>query len=115
MDYRDTARADQVPSYYSQIQDQNGQVRFRNFDDKDTFDDYAAYVESATSRNFVLDFGEKEAWAAFNVGRCEIDGLLGSEVRGCPFCDVDNILTVWLETSDPANAMDVSIRVARYA
>lgn len=86
MAYRDTARADQVPPHYSQIRDANGQVRFRNFDDRSIFDEYAAYVESVSSRNFVIDFGEKEAWAAFDVGQREIDGLLGLEVRSCSIC-----------------------------
>lgn len=80
MAYRDNARADRIPPYYSQIQDQNGQVRFRNFDDKAIFDEYAAYVESASSRNFVIDFGAEEAWAALDIGQYEIDRLLQSEV-----------------------------------
>lgn len=84
MAYRDNTRADQIPPYYSQIQDPNGQVRFRNFDDKAIFDEYAAYVESASSRNFVIDFGTEEAWAAFDVGQCEIESLLRSEVRVHP-------------------------------
>ena len=94
MAYRDTTRADQVPPYYSQIQDQNGQTRFRNFDDKATFDEYEAYVESTSSRNFVIDFGAEEAWAAFNVEKCEIDGLLGFEVGSRSFAIAGDKLSV---------------------
>lgn len=75
-----TTEAGHVPSYYSQIQAPGEHVRFRNFDDKDTYAEYAGYVESATSRNFVLDFGAKEAWAAFNIGHREMDALLRSKV-----------------------------------
>lgn len=87
-------RADQVPPYYSQISDQHGQMRFRNFDDKSTFDEYAAKVESASSRNFVIDFGPKEACAAFDVDQSEINGLLASEVRNGSVCSAMIRLTV---------------------
>ena len=82
MSHEDTTRADQIPSYYSQFKDPTGQARFRNFDDKTTFDEYAVSVGSASSRNFVIDFGVDEAWAAFDIGQSEINGLLGSAVRG---------------------------------
>ncbi len=94
MAYRDTVTADQLPTYYSQIRDQNGQVRFQNFEDKSVYDRYAAYVESVSSRNFVIDFGEKEAWAAFNVGQQEIDSLLGSEVRSRSTGSAEHIVNV---------------------
>jgi hypothetical protein len=94
MAYGETLTADQVPPYYSQIRDQNGQVRFQDFEDRSIYDKYAAYVESASSRNFVIDFGEREAWAAFNVGQQEIDGLLGSEVRSRSIGKAEPMVTV---------------------
>jgi hypothetical protein len=81
MAHSDTAEADFVPPYYSLVQTVGDRVRFRNFDDRNTFAEYASYVESADSRNFVIDFGVKEAWAAFNIGQREMDGLLRSKVR----------------------------------
>ena len=107
MDRADTTEADFVPPYHTLMEDLGSRVQFRNFDDKDIFNEYATYVESADSKNFVIDFGVKDARAAFNVGQREMDALLRSQV-GSHRLGGGYLTNRISETSDVADTMDVS-------
>jgi hypothetical protein len=51
-------------------------VRFENFDTKATYDESLARVLDQKTRNFVIEFGRKEARIAFDLGAEDVKSLL---------------------------------------
>ncbi|KAI9699132.1 MAG: hypothetical protein M1836_003321 [Candelina mexicana] len=68
-----------VPEYYVQPAVPTLSAKVKNFDDKEVFPRYATRAKAADSRNFVIDFGKDEAWAAFDLQLEEWLALLHKE------------------------------------
>ncbi|KAI9763886.1 MAG: hypothetical protein M1835_007699 [Candelina submexicana] len=68
-----------VPEYYVQPAVPTLSAKVKNFDDREVFPRYATRAKAADSRNFVIDFGKDEAWAAFDLQLEEWLALLHKE------------------------------------
>jgi len=77
-----TSWAFQKPyEYYSSFEKQPHLCdKFRDIDDEASFLTYLHLLEDAHTRNFVLDFGNEDAWCAVNLEREDIASLLRSPV-----------------------------------
>lgn len=71
---------DDLPEYYVNLGSSEINSAIRNFDNADNLDYFNAAVTSATSRNFLLDFGDEEAWCAFNLEAMHYSKLLTNTV-----------------------------------
>lgn len=67
--------------YYSSLDDEGSLVeKFKNIDDKTQFYTAMRCLEDPLTRNFVLDFGNEEAWCASDLGTNELKLLLSKPV-----------------------------------
>lgn len=55
--------------------------RFKDIDDAANFEHYQKLLVSTDTQNFVLDFGDDDAWCAVNLDRTEFDALTNETVR----------------------------------
>lgn len=82
MSYTTDSRESTAPqNYYASLDDEGSLVeRFKNVDDKTQF--YAAMrrLGDPLTQNFVLDFGNEEAWCASDLGTKELKVLLSKPV-----------------------------------
>lgn len=82
MSYTTDSRDSTAPQdYYSSLDDQGSLVeKFKNIDDKTQFHTAMRCLEDPLTRNFVLDFGNEEAWCASDLGTNELKLLLSKPV-----------------------------------
>ena len=67
--------------YYTSLDDEGSLVeRFKNIDDKTQFYTAMRRLEDPLTQNFVLDFGNEEAWCASDLGTNELKLLLSKPV-----------------------------------
>lgn len=67
--------------YYSSFtQKPSIQDKFRDIDDASNLKHYRALLQDPQARNFVLDFGNEDAWCAVNLDQEEIALLLRKPV-----------------------------------
>ncbi|CAI7566927.1 unnamed protein product [Penicillium discolor] len=70
--------------YYSSLDDEGSLVeKFKNIDDKTQFYTAMRCLEDPLTRNFVLDFGNEEAWCASDLGTNELKLLLSKPRDKC--------------------------------
>jgi hypothetical protein len=55
--------------------------RFKDIDDAANFEHYQKLLVNADTKNFVLDFGDDDAWCAVNLDQDEFGALSGETVR----------------------------------
>lgn len=68
--------------YYSRFKsNSNLQEKFHDIDDEAQFRAYLSYLQDARTRNFMLDFGNDDAWCAVDLEEEDIATLLRSAVR----------------------------------
>jgi len=77
-----TSSAFQKPYEYYSSFDKQPHIcdKFCDIDDEANFQTYLHLLEGAHTRNFVLDFGNEDAWCAVNLERDDIASLLRSPV-----------------------------------
>ncbi|KAL1963525.1 hypothetical protein VTN77DRAFT_8106 [Rasamsonia byssochlamydoides] len=64
--------------YYSSFTSSPGLgSKFHDIDDEAHFQSYMCSLQSTSTRNFVLDFGNDDAWCALNLDHDELKDLLG--------------------------------------
>jgi hypothetical protein len=73
--------AGQVPEYYADLRDDALLESIRNFDDPSNLSYFAQRVSSHRTRNFFIDFGDKEAWSGFDLEATSYIKLLKAPVR----------------------------------
>jgi hypothetical protein len=67
--------------YYSSLDYEGSLVeKFKNIDDKTQFYIAMRSLQDPLTRNFVLDFGNEEAWCASDLGTDELKRLLSKPV-----------------------------------
>ncbi|KAJ5420886.1 hypothetical protein N7465_003405 [Penicillium sp. CMV-2018d] len=70
--------------YYSSLDDEGSLVeKFKNIDDKTQFYTAMRSLEDPLTQNFVLDFGNEEAWSASDLGTNELKLLLSKPRDKC--------------------------------
>ncbi|KGO68267.1 Small GTPase superfamily, ARF/SAR type [Penicillium italicum] len=70
--------------YYSSLDDEGSLVeKFKNIDDKTQFNVAMRCLKDPLTQNFVLDFGNEEAWCASNLGTHELKLLLSKPRDRC--------------------------------
>lgn len=69
---------DALPAYYEELNDEDITAAVRNFDDENSFEQFDREIRDPTSRNFVIDFGDDEAWCGFDFESDSITRLLRS-------------------------------------
>jgi hypothetical protein len=70
-----------LPAYYTNLDNDIINEAIRNFDDPANLEYFSTAVSSARSRNFCIDFGDREAWCAFDLDASAYSSLLKSSVR----------------------------------
>ena len=70
-----------IPAYYAKLENDFLSESIKNFDDPANLDYFSTAVSSARSRNFFIDFGDKEAWSAFDLDASAFLQLVKSPVR----------------------------------
>ncbi|KAF2856212.1 hypothetical protein T440DRAFT_463549 [Plenodomus tracheiphilus IPT5] len=70
--------AEDLPAYYEDLGDENIQHCFRNFDLERNFDLFDRQTRNPKSSNFCLDFGEHDAYCAFDLDAHSYEKLLSA-------------------------------------
>lgn len=71
--------------YYSSLDDEGSLAeKFKNIDDKTQFEAAVLCLKDPLTQNFVLDFGNEDAWCASNLGTDELKLLLSKPVSFAP-------------------------------
>jgi hypothetical protein len=73
--------ADDIPDYYRDLENEALLGAIRNFDDPKNLQFFSNAVSSHRSRNFFLDFGDREAWCGFDLEPASLVSLLKARVR----------------------------------
>lgn len=76
--FRPAEPAEDLPTYYQELGDEAIQHCFRDFDLERNFDLFDRQTRNPRSRNFCLDFGEHEAFCAFDLDASSYDKLLNA-------------------------------------
>jgi hypothetical protein len=66
----------QLLDYYLDLDDEEVARSMRNFDDERNFSQFDREVRNPHSRNFLIDFGDQEAWCGFDLQHASIARLL---------------------------------------
>lgn len=67
--------------YYSSFSNRPGLAqKFNNIDEEVHFRDYQKHLQDAATQNFVLDFGNDDAWCAVNLDEEDFAALLNTPV-----------------------------------
>ncbi|KAL3470610.1 hypothetical protein BJX99DRAFT_264081 [Aspergillus californicus] len=66
--------------------------KFNNIDEKSNFRNYMALLRDAQTRNFVLDFGNEDAWCAANLEQKDLTVLL---THNKPKCFGSRWINIW--------------------
>jgi hypothetical protein len=76
--FRPASLAEDLPAYYQEIPDENVQHCFRDFDNARNFDLFDRQTRNPRSNNFCIDFGEDDAFCAFDLDAQSYSKLLSS-------------------------------------
>jgi hypothetical protein len=66
--FRPASPAEELPAYYQDLRDEEIQASFRNFDLDSNYDLFDRKTREPKSSNFCIDFGDDDAWCAFDLG-----------------------------------------------
>lgn len=73
---RPASPAERLPAYYEDFEDEEILASFRDFDNERNFDLFDRQTRNPRSYNFVVDFGDEDAYCAFDLGSHSISRLL---------------------------------------
>ncbi|OCK82651.1 hypothetical protein K432DRAFT_433379 [Lepidopterella palustris CBS 459.81] len=76
--FRPSSIATDVPAYYQDLDDDCILHCIRNFDNEQQFEQFDQEARNPKCRNFLIDFGDEEAWCAFDLESGSIARLLRS-------------------------------------
>jgi len=80
--------------YYGDMSDTSACVDFRNLDGADELDTLVGKLQSSSTKNFLLDFGDDDAYVAFNLFRPTVQELLETDRP-------DRLTTRWINIWHP--------------
>lgn len=98
--FRPASPAEDLPTYYNDLGDENIQNSFRNFDNERNFDLFDRQTRNPKINNFCLDFGEDDAFCAFELDAQSYAKLLSSSRP-------PNLHTRWINIWMPYNQKDL--------
>ena len=105
--FRPATVEDQLPTYYSDLGDEEITEAFRNFDVESNFDLFDRQTRSPNSTNFCVDFGDDEAYCAFDLGSDSFERLLNAPRP-------PNLHTRWINLWMPYNQKDTLHALAKH-
>ncbi|KAF1837553.1 hypothetical protein BDW02DRAFT_117739 [Decorospora gaudefroyi] len=105
--FRPAAPAEELPAYYQDLGDDNIRHCFRDFDVERNFEHFDRQTRSPKSNNFCLDFGEDNAFCAFDLDSQSYTKLLTSSRP-------PELHTRWINIWMPYNQKDVIRTIARH-
>jgi hypothetical protein len=105
--FRHASPAEELPAYYQDLGDDNIRHCFRNFDTGHNFDLFDRQTREAKSSNFCLDFGEDNAFCAFDLDAISYTKLLSSPRP-------PDLHTRWINIWMPYNQKDLIRTLARH-
>ncbi|KAF2706874.1 hypothetical protein K504DRAFT_384788 [Pleomassaria siparia CBS 279.74] len=76
--FRPTSPPEELPAYYNDLHDDDITAAFRDFDQDRNYDLFDRQTRNPNSSNFIIDFGDDDAWCAFDLGSSSISRLLNS-------------------------------------
>ncbi|KAH7080463.1 hypothetical protein BKA63DRAFT_244239 [Paraphoma chrysanthemicola] len=76
--FRPASPAENLPAYYNDLGDESIQHCFRNFDNERNFDLFDRQTRNPRTSNFCVDFGEHDAFCAFDLDAQAYSKLLSS-------------------------------------
>lgn len=98
---------EELPIYYEDLCDPEILASFRDFDNEKNFDLFDRQTRNPHSNSFVIDFGDDDAYCAFDLGADSISRLLSSPRPG-------NLHTRWINLWVPYMQKDVLHALARH-
>ncbi|KAF1840962.1 uncharacterized protein K460DRAFT_321643 [Cucurbitaria berberidis CBS 394.84] len=105
--FRPASAPEDLPTYYHDLGDENVQHCFRNFDLDRNFDQFDRQTRNPRSSNFCLDFGEDDAYCAFDLDARSYSRLLSSPRP-------QHLHTRWINIWLPYNQKDLIRTLARH-
>lgn len=105
--FRPASPAEDLPQYYHTLGNEAISHCFRDFDKEGNFDLFDRQTRDPNCNNFCLDFGEDNAYCAFDLGAQEYSKLLSS---GRPA----DLHTRWINIWMPATQKDLIRVLARH-
>lgn len=105
--FRPASPAERLPSYYEDLHDEEILASFRDFDNERNFDVFDRQTRSPLSNNFIIDFGDDDAYCAFDLGSNSISRLLSVPRPG-------NLHTRWINLWVPYLQKDTLHVLAKY-
>lgn len=76
--FRPPPPAEELPPYYQDLGDDDISASFKNFDDERNFDFFDGQTRDPRSSNFCIDFGDDDAFCAFDLGSDSVSRLLST-------------------------------------
>lgn len=76
--FRPASFAEDLPAYYQDMDDEDITAAFRDFDNERNFDLFDRQNRNPRSTNFCVDFGDDDAWCAFDLGASSYSRLLST-------------------------------------
>ncbi|KAL5425674.1 hypothetical protein PMIN04_002450 [Paraphaeosphaeria minitans] len=104
---RPASPVERLPAYYTDFGDEEILASFRDFDNQRNFDLFDRQTRNPRSSNFVIDFGDDDAYCAFDLGLHPVSRLL-SVPRPA------NLHTRWINLWVPHLQKDVLHALAKH-
>ncbi|KAF2639817.1 hypothetical protein P280DRAFT_402517 [Massarina eburnea CBS 473.64] len=105
--FRPAAPAEELPAYYRDLNDDDISYSFRDFDKESNFDIFDRQTREPHSSNFCLDFGDHDAFCAFDLGADSISRLISSPRPA-------NLHTRWINLWIPYTQKDTLHALAKH-
>ena len=105
--FRPASPAEELPAYYQDLQDDEILEAFRDFDDGRNFDLFDRQTRNPRSSNFCVDFGDDDAYCAFDLGSDSFSRLLSTPRP-------PNLHTRWISLWLPYNQKDTLHALAKH-
>jgi hypothetical protein len=105
--FRPASFTDGLPAYYYDLKDEEITSAFRNFDDEHNFDLFDRQTRDPKSSNFCIDFGDNDAWCAFDLGSDSYARLLRNPRP-------PHLHTRWVNLWMPYNQKDILHILAKH-
>jgi hypothetical protein len=98
---------EELPAYYYDLKDEEITAAFQNFDIEKYFDLFDRQTRNPNSANFCMDFGDDDAWCAFDLGADSYSRLLRSPRP-------PSLNTRWINLWMPYNQKDTLHALAKH-
>ncbi|KAF2657488.1 hypothetical protein K491DRAFT_626337 [Lophiostoma macrostomum CBS 122681] len=105
--FRLASPVEELPAYYQDLKDEEITAAFRNFDVERNYDIFDRQTRNPSSTNFCMDFGDDDAWCAFDLASDSISRLLQSPRP-------PRLHTRWINLWMPYNQKDTLHALAKY-